>query len=98
MVVFNDDDSEADGMIGVGRDPVEVIHQRVAEFLHLGSRCQRSAFSQPRRRRARFTSLVGPEPVELLAQHVRFGQPMIGRRELPQLAPFRPAHRFPPAQ
>jgi hypothetical protein len=68
---------------------------RRACFSISDSRCQHNAFSQPKRKAGHaLASLVGPEAVELLAQHVRFEQPAIGRKELLQLAPFRPATVF----
>jgi hypothetical protein len=67
------DHPEAHGMLTVGGDPVEVCQQELAEPLHLGQPLSPQGFhpTEEEIEDAR-ASPVGPEPIELLAEHVGF--------------------------
>jgi hypothetical protein len=62
IVVFN-----ANGLIAVGRDPVEVGDEEVAEVLHLGQRLPAKRVDSPEHEAEDAQARrVGPEPVALL--------------------------------
>src|SRR3990172_2391247 len=66
------DDAEADRVIAVGRDPVEMLEQELAESFHLGQSLPTEGVA-PAVEEVQHTGtgLVHPEPVELFAEHIR---------------------------
>ena len=74
------DDAEANGMVAVGGDPVNVAEEKVAETFHLRQPLppQRLDPAENEVQHAR-AGLVGPEPIELFPQNVRLEQAAIRR-------------------
>src|SRR5205085_3631663 len=93
------DDAKADRVIAIGGDAVEMIHERVAELLHLGQSLPAQRLQPPEKKpRHTVSGRVGPQPIQLFAQYIRLEQPAIGRKQSLQLDPLRPAHHLPPTQ
>ena len=93
------DDTEADRMIAVRRDALDMLEQELPEPIHLGEPLppQRvdPAIEEVQHARSR---LVGPEAIELFPQDIRFEQAPIRGEEGLELGPLRAAHRLPAAQ
>jgi hypothetical protein len=64
----------------IGGDAVEVVHERVAELLHLEQPLPAQCL-QPAEEKAghAVTSLVGPESIQLLPKHVGLEQATVDR-------------------
>src|SRR5512133_37739 len=75
--------AEADGVVAVGGDAIEVAQEKLAELVHLGEALPPEsappALQEPGETLAR---LVRPELVELLTQDVRLVQATVGVEEL----------------
>jgi hypothetical protein len=86
-------------MIAVGGDPFDVAEEEVAQPVHLGQALPAQGLNPAEQevQDAR-SGLVHPEPIELLAQDIRFEEPPIGREERLQLSPFRTTDRLPAPQ
>jgi hypothetical protein len=93
------DHAEADPMIAVGGNSLDVLEQELAQSVHLRKalppQCINPAVQEIQDARPR---LVRPEPIELLPQHVGFEQAPIRGKECLQFGAFRPAYGFPPPQ
>jgi len=83
-------------MIAVRGDTIEMVHQRVAELLHLGQSLQAKGF-QPAEEKPgdALARLVDPEAIELFAEHVCVEESSVRGEELPQFLPLRFAHCHP---
>lgn len=93
------DDAEPHGMIAVGRDALDVLQEKVAELFHLRQTLPAQGLEPSHQEIENARSrLVGPEPIELLAQHVGFEQPPIRSEQRLELRALRAANRFPAAQ
>ena len=93
------DDAEADRMIAVGSNALQVIREGGAELLHLRQSLPAQGV-QPAEEKACHAPARGvrPEPIELLPQDIRFEETPIHREPLLEVAPFGSADRFPAPQ
>src|SRR5688572_7556954 len=93
------DDTEPHRVVTISRDAVDMLQQEVAKAFHFRQSLPPQRL-EPAEQEVQDpgASLVGPEPIELLAQDVRFEEMPIGREELLKLATLRTAHGCPAAQ
>src|SRR5215472_12836757 len=86
-------------MIAKGGDAVDVFEQEVPESLHLGQPLPAQRL-EPSHQEAEDAgpSLVRPEPIELLAQHIGLEQPPVRDEQRLELRALRSTDRLPPAQ
>lgn len=91
--------AEADPVIAVGGDAVDVLQQEVAQSFHLGQALPAPGLEPPHQEIEDVgPRLIGPQPIELLAEHVGFEQAPIHGEQRLELGTLRSAHRLPPPQ
>jgi hypothetical protein len=88
------DDAKPHRVIATGGDAVEMREQKLAEAFHFRQPLPAQRLD-PAEEEVQHpgAGLVGPEPIELLAQHVRFEPPAIGGEEGFQFPTVRAADR-----
>ena len=89
------DDPEPYGMTAVGGDALDMSEEEVPEVFHFRQALPSQRRDPPEQEVQHAGSrLVGPPPIELLAEHIRFEQPAIGREQRLELYALRPARRL----
>src|SRR5229473_539221 len=72
------DDSEAQGMITIGGNAVKMLDQDVGQLFHFREPLPPQRLEPAEEERGdTLTSLIGPEAIEFLSQHVGFEQAQI---------------------